>query len=43
MHQEVADVTGTATALNSSYAAAYWPWVQVESATGRNVFGSSFM
>ena len=34
----VADVTGTATGLNSSYAAAYWPWVQVKSATGRNVW-----
>jgi len=34
----VADVTSTATGLNSSYAAAYWPWVQVKSATGRNVW-----
>jgi len=24
--------------LNSSYAAAYWPWVQTQSATGRNEF-----
>lgn len=34
----VADVTSTATGLNSSYAATYWPWVQVRSATGRNVW-----
>lgn len=25
-----------ATALNSSYAATYWPWLQMQSATGRN-------
>ena len=34
----VSNVTGTGTALNSSYAASYWPWVQVRSATGRNVW-----
>ena len=34
----VNNITGTATALNSSYAASYWPWVQVRSATGRNVW-----
>jgi len=34
----VNSVTGTATSLNSSYAASYWPWVQVVSATGRNIF-----
>ena len=34
----VANVTGEATGLNSSYAAAYWPWVQVRMATGRNSF-----
>jgi len=34
----VNSVTGTATSLNSSYAASYWPWVQVVSATGRNLF-----
>ena len=34
----VGGVTGRATSLNSSYAASYWPWVQVRSATGRNAF-----
>lgn len=34
----VNNVTGTGTSLNSSYAASYWPWVQVRSATGRNVW-----
>ena len=34
----VANVTGEAVGLNSSYAAAYWPWVQVRMATGRNEF-----
>jgi len=29
-------VTGQAAGFNSSYAATYWPWVQVRSATGRN-------
>ncbi len=30
--------TSTATSLNTSYAASYWPWVQVVSATGRNIW-----
>jgi len=34
----VSDVTGQAVALNSSYAATYWPWVQIQSATGRNEY-----
>ena len=34
----VSNITGTATSLNSSYAASYWPWVQVRGGTGRNVF-----
>ena len=34
----VSGITGTATSLNSSYAASYWPWVQVLSATGRNIW-----
>jgi len=34
----VSNITSTATSLNSSYASSYWPWVQVVSATGRNVF-----
>tara|TARA_R100001509_G_scaffold115458_1_gene70491 strand:- start:528 stop:2285 length:1758 start_codon:yes stop_codon:yes gene_type:complete len=34
----VNNITGTATSLNSSYAASYWPWVQVRMATGRNSF-----
>jgi len=29
-------VTGKAATLNSSYAASYWPWLQTQSATGRN-------
>ena len=32
----VSNVVDKATSLNSSYAATYWPWVQVLSATGRN-------
>lgn len=32
----VSTVTTAATALNSSYAATYWPWLQIQSATGRN-------
>lgn len=32
------EVTKAAAELNSSYAATYWPWVQVRSATGKNVF-----
>ena len=34
----VANVTGTAANLNSSYAATYWPWLQMQSGTGRNEF-----
>ena len=34
----VSNITSTATGLNSSYASSYWPWVQVVSATGRNVW-----
>ena len=34
----VANVTGQADTLNSSYAASYWPWLQTISATGQNVF-----
>lgn len=34
----VAEVTGQADTLNSSYAAAYWPWLQTDSATGKNVW-----
>ena len=32
----VSNVVTKATSLNSSYAATYWPWLQVLSATGRN-------
>lgn len=32
----VSTVTGQAASLNSSYAATYWPWLQIKSATGRN-------
>jgi hypothetical protein len=32
----VGAVTTQATGFNSSYAATYWPWVQIKSATGRN-------
>ena len=35
---QVSDVVDEAKGLNSSYAATYWPWVQVRSATGKNVF-----
>ena len=31
-------VTTQAAAINSSYAATYWPWVQVQSATGKNQY-----
>lgn len=31
-------VTTQAATLNSSYAATYWPWVQVQSATGKNQY-----
>ena len=34
----VANVTGTASSLNSSYGASYWPWVQTQSSTGKNEF-----
>lgn len=32
------DATAAATHFNSSYAATYWPWVQVQSATGKNEY-----
>jgi len=31
-------VTSEASEINSSYGATYWPWVQVGSATGKNVY-----
>lgn len=31
----VSNVTATAGTVNSSYAAAYWPWLQTQSATGK--------
>lgn len=31
-------VTSQATVINSSYAASYWPWVQIQSATGKNQY-----
>jgi len=34
----ISDAVTTAAGLNSSYGASYWPWVQVTSATGKNVF-----
>jgi hypothetical protein len=34
----VTTVTSEASEVNSSYAATYWPWVQVGSATGKNVY-----
>jgi len=34
----VTTVTAEASEVNSSYAATYWPWVQVGSATGKNVY-----
>ena len=34
----VSSAAGNAGTVNSSYAAAYWPWLQVSSATGRNEF-----
>ena len=34
----VANTTAQADTLNSSYAASYWPWLQTQSATGRNEF-----
>ena len=32
----VSNATAQSAVLNSSYAAAYWPWLQTQSATGRN-------
>ena len=32
----ISNVTTAASTLNSSYAATYWPWLQIKSATGRN-------
>ena len=32
----VSNTTGQAGLLNSSYAASYWPWLQMQSATGKN-------
>jgi phage tail sheath protein FI len=34
----ISDVTTQAVSINSSYAATYWPWVQIQSATGRNEY-----
>jgi uncharacterized protein len=34
----VSNVTGKAALLNSSYAAAYWPWLQTASGNGKNVW-----
>jgi len=34
----VSNVIDKAASVNSSYAAAYWPWLQTKSATGKNVF-----
>ena len=34
----ITTVTSEASEINSSYAATYWPWVQVGSATGKNVY-----
>ena len=34
----VSQVTAGANSLNSSYAAAYWPWLQTQASTGRNEF-----
>ena len=34
----ITNVKTEASAINSSYAAAYWPWVQLASATGKNEF-----
>ena len=34
----VTAATGQATGVNSSYAAAYWPWLQLQSVTGKNVW-----
>ena len=34
----ISTVTNSAATLNSSYAASYWPWLQVQSATGKLVW-----
>lgn len=34
----VTDATSQAVTINSSYAATYWPWLQIQSATGRNEY-----
>ena len=34
----VSNVTSVAATVNSSYTAAYWPWLQTASATGKNVW-----
>ena len=34
----VSNVTSAAATVNSSYTAAYWPWLQTQSATGKNVW-----
>ena len=34
----VANAAGASANVNSSYAASYWPWLQVASATGKNVW-----
>ena len=36
--QNVSTVVSRADGMNSSYAASYWPWLQVRSETGKNVF-----
>jgi uncharacterized protein len=34
----ISDVTTQAATINSSYAATYWPWVQIQSATGKSEY-----
>ena len=34
----VSNVTAAAATVNTSYAATYWPWLQTQSATGKNVW-----
>jgi len=34
----VSNITGQADTLNSSYAASYWPWLQTQSSTNKNVW-----
>jgi hypothetical protein len=34
----ISDVTTQAATINSSYAATYWPWIQIQSATGKNEY-----